>query len=415
VLNHQPPGGERVVLVHIDFPAGRMYEDLEEFQDLARSAGAHVLGIVTGKQRTPNAKYFVGSGKAEEIRAFSAAHRAQLVIFDHALSPAQERNLERLFECRVLDRTGLILDIFAQRARSSEGNLQVELAMLKHLATRLVRGWTHLERQRGGIGLRGPGETQLEIDRRLIKGRIKRIDNQLNKIRKQREQGRRARRKATIPTVALVGYTNAGKSTLFNALTGAKVFVADQLFATLDPTLRRLEFPDAGPVILADTVGFIRHLPHNLVEAFHATLEEVSQADLLLHVIDVNDENKNMRIEQVNGVLESIGADQVPQLLVYNKIDLVDELRPHIDRDDSGKIKRVFISARKTQGFNELTSAITELLGNRFEERVLVLGPEDTAKRAKLYQRAAVITETIDEQGNFHMIVRLPPDEFEQE
>lgn len=402
---------ERVVLVHVNFPAGKIAEDLDEFRELAVSAGANIVAEVTTTRRAPESKYFVGSGKAEEIRDIVRDHKAQLVLFNHVLTPAQERNLEKLCQCRVLDRTGLILDIFAQRARSFEGNLQVELALLKHLSTRLIRGWTHLERQRGGIGLRGPGETQLEVDRRLIRNKIKLITARLAKIRKQRAQGRRARRKAIVPTVALVGYTNAGKSTLFNRLTGADVYVADQLFATLDPTLRRIDFPKGGGFILADTVGFIRHLPHDLVEAFHATLEEVSEADLLLHVVDAHDDNKDLHTEQVDLVLESIGARDVPRLMVYNKIDLCPALSHKIDRNDQGQIHRVLISATKKIGLTELTHAIAELLGRDFVEQEIVLSPKQAKQRALLYERDAVLAENVDEDGNSHLIVRLPRNE----
>lgn len=414
-LNDNPTDGERVVLVHVNFPAGSMEEDLDEFKELALSAGALVVNTVTGTRRVPESKYFVGSGKAEEIRDIVAAEKADLVIFNHVLTPAQERNLERLIHCRVLDRTGLILDIFAQRARSFEGKLQIELALLSHLSTRLVRGWTHLERQRGGIGLRGgPGETQLEVDRRLIRSRIKLIEARLAKIRKQREQGRRARRKAIVPTVALVGYTNAGKSTLFNRLTGSTVYVADQLFATLDPTLRRVDFPKIGPVILADTVGFIRHLPHDLVEAFHATLEEVSEADLLLHVVDAHDENKRFHGEQVEEVLTTIRAEAVPRLLVYNKIDLVPGALPSLDRDEQGHIRRVFISAAKGLGMPELAQAIGEMLGKELVQETVILLPKEAKRRAELYAREAVLAEKIDEEGNYHLTVRLPKVEFER-
>ncbi len=413
-MNERPSGGERVLLVHINFPAGEMAEDLDEFKELAISAGADIVDIISGTRRVPESKYFVGSGKAEEIRDAVLAHKAQLVIFNHNLTPAQERNLERLINCRVLDRTGLILDIFAQRARSFEGKLQVELAVLKHLSTRLVRGWTHLERQRGGIGLRGgPGETQLEVDRRLIRARIKVITERLTKIRKQREQGRRSRRKAVVPTVALVGYTNAGKSTLFNRLTGAEVYVANQLFATLDPTLRRVDFPEMGPVILADTVGFIRHLPHDLVEAFHATLEEVSQAELLIHVVDASDVDRDLHIEQVDAVLTSIEAQNVPRLMVYNKIDLNENVLPKIDRDDTGSIRRVLISATKDLGIAELIAAIGEMLGKEMISGEIVLAPRQAKLRADLYARSAVISEEVDEEGNIHLQVRLPRQEFE--
>lgn len=413
-MNDRPSGGERVVLVHINFPSDQMEEDLAEFKELAESVGAEITSVVTGARRAPESKYFVGSGKAEEIRSAVQANKAQLVIFNHVLTPAQERNLERLVSCRVLDRTGLILDIFAQRARSFEGKLQVELAFLKHQSTRLIRGWTHLERQRGGIGLRGgPGETQLEVDRRLIRNKIRQITHRLEKIRKQREQSRRARRKAIIPTVALVGYTNAGKSTLFNRLTGAAVYVANQLFATLDPTLRRVEFPEYGAVILADTVGFIRHLPHDLVEAFHATLEEVSEADLLLHVVDGLDINRDSHIEQVNLVLETINAREVPRILVYNKIDLNAEIQPKIDRDEFGQIKRVFISAQTGAGLVELASALGEMLGKNLVSREVVLLPGEAKLRADLYSRDAVLSETVDTQGNSHLQIRMPQADFE--
>jgi GTP-binding protein HflX len=413
-LNERPSGEERVVLVHINFPVGKMEESLEEFKELALSAGAQMVGIVLGTRRSPESKYFVGSGKAEEIREAVSANRADLVLFNHILSPAQERNLERLFDCRVLDRTGLILDIFAQRARSFEGKLQVELAMLKHLSTRLIRGWTHLERQRGGIGLRGPGETQLEVDRRLIRSKIKLITARLAKIHKQREQGRRSRRKAIIPTVALVGYTNAGKSTLFNRLTGASVYVANQLFATLDPTLRRAEFPEIGSIVLADTVGFIRHLPHDLVVAFHATLEEVAEADLLLHVIDAQDEQKELHSEQVNQVLETIGAKDVPCILIYNKIDLCPQLSAKIDRDESGQIKRVFISAEKGLGMKELSSAVVEMFSKNVVEKQLILAPKEGKLRAALYEHGAIVSEEVDEEGNYHLVIRMPQVELEK-
>jgi GTPase len=414
-LGESASGKERVVLVHIHFPAGNMEEDLDEFKELAMSAGALVVGLVTGTRRVPESKYFVGTGKADEIREAVLAHKADLVIFNHVLTPAQERNLERLISCRVVDRTGLILDIFAQRARSFEGKLQVELALLSHLSTRLVRGWTHLERQRGGIGLRGgPGETQLEVDRRLIRQRMKVITARLAKIRMQREQGRRARRKAIVPTVALVGYTNAGKSTLFNKLTGSSVYVANQLFATLDPTLRRIDFPTIGPVILADTVGFIRHLPHDLVEAFHATLEEVSEADLLLHVVDAQDENKQYHHLQVDQVLESIEAKSVPRLMVYNKIDLVPDAKPGLVRDEQGQIRRVFISAAKGWGLDELALAIGEMLGKKLVEQTLVLLPKHAKLRAELYAREAIVSETIDEAGNYCLVVRLPQEELDR-
>jgi GTP-binding protein HflX len=319
-----------------------------------------------------------------------------------------------LLQCRFLDRTGLILDIFAQRARSFEGKLQVELALLKHMSTRLVRGWTHLERQRGGIGLRGPGETQLETDRRLIRGRIKLISQRLIKVRQQREQGRRARQKATIPTVAIVGYTNAGKSTLFNRLSGADVYAADQLFATLDPTLRRIQMHELGPVILADTVGFIRHLPHDLVDAFRATLEEVCEAAILLHVVDAHDVRMQENIEQVNEVLATIGGDNVPQLVVFNKIDLCPGVVPHVEHNSVEQLTRVWVSAINNKGMAELETAIMAVLGQDLVERDLLLRPSDGRLRAAFYELDAVLSEVIDDEGCSHLRVRLPKVEIEK-
>lgn len=410
----RPKGGEQAVLVHINFPAGGMQEDLIEFKELARSAGAEPVEVITGVRQAPEPKYFVGTGKAAEIQTAVKVHHADVVIVNHALSPAQERNLERLLQCRVVDRTGLILDIFAQRARSFEGKLQVELALLKHLSTRLVRGWTHLERQRGGIGLRGPGETQLEVDRRLIRNRIQYIMKRLAKVKQQREQSRKARRKAAIPTVALVGYTNAGKSTLFNAITQSEVYVANRLFATLDPTLRRIDLAEVGPVILADTVGFIRHLPHDLVEAFHATLEEVCEADLLLHVVDAHDDNRQANMSQVNSVLKEIGAESVPQVWVYNKIDLCDGLPVGIERDDAKRIYRVFVSAEKKTGIQALELAIAELLEKDMVQRTLSLAPTDAKLRAQLYNMNVVSAERIDEEGNYQLLVKMPRVEWDR-
>lgn len=407
-MNKVVDNRERIVLVHVEFAANEMRADLLEFGELARAGGALVVATVTAKRTVPDAKTFVGSGKAEEIKAVVAEHKAVLVLFNHVLTPGQERNLEKILQCRVLDRTGLILDIFAQRARSFEGKLQVELAMLKHLSTRLIRGWTHLERQRGGIGLRGPGETQLEVDRRLIRDKIKLITARLTRIRKQRDQGRKSRQKATVPTVALVGYTNAGKSTLFNRLTGADVYVANLLFATLDPTLRRIDLPDLGGVVLADTVGFIRDLPHDLVIAFHATLEEVAEADLLLHVVDAGDEQKDLHMAEVDEVLDTIGAKDVPRILVYNKIDLLENMQPKIDRDDTGQIKRVFISATANMGLELLILALQEALNKDVIEKDVLLTPMQAKFRAELYEKNAVIKESIDEEGNAHLRLRLP-------
>ncbi|WP_229519431.1 GTPase HflX [Massilia rhizosphaerae] len=355
----------RAALVGIDFGAGDFKASLEELALLARSAGAEPITTITAKRNSPDPAHFVGSGKADEIAQAVLADKVEIVIFNHALSPAQQRNLERRLNVRVVDRTSLILDIFAQRAQSHEGKLQVELAQLQHLATRLIRGWTHLERQKGGIGLRGPGETQLETDRRLIGERVKMLRTRLTKLRKQHETQRRSRGRNQTFSVSLVGYTNAGKSTLFNTLTKAGVYVANQLFATLDTTSRRLYLgADVGNVVVSDTVGFVRELPHQLVAAFRATLEETIHADLLLHVVDGASSVRMEQIEQVNDVLREIGADHIPQILVWNKIDAAG-LEPGIERDEYGKISRVFISARSGAGLDLLRDAIVEAAGSR--------------------------------------------------
>lgn len=398
--------GETAVLVHIDFSDEERREDLVELQLLVESAGARSVGVITGSRRSPDRKFFIGSGKAEELAALVAATEANVVIFNHALSPAQERNLELVCQCRVLDRTSLILDIFAQRARTHEGKLQVELAQLRHMSTRLVRGWTHLERQKGGIGLRGPGETQLETDRRLLRGRIKNINKRLERVDKQREQSRRARKRSDMPTVSLVGYTNAGKSTLFNALTSSDVYAADQLFATLDPTLRKLDLPD-GAVILADTVGFIRHLPHDLVAAFKATLQETRQAELLLHIVDCADENMADNFEQVQSVLKDIDADEVMQLIVCNKIDLLEDVTPRIEYDDCGKPVRVWVSAHKRLGFDLLLKAITELIGEVIHEFTLRIPATAGHYLGQFYRLDAIQQKEYDDLGNCILSVRL--------
>ncbi|GAB2862657.1 GTPase HflX [Pseudoduganella ginsengisoli] len=350
----------RAALVGVDFGQGDFAASIEELMLLARSAGAEPVTTITGKRSSPDAAYFVGSGKADEIGFAVQDHKLEIVIFNHALSPAQQRNLEKRLNVRVLDRTSLILDIFAQRAQSHEGKLQVELAQLQHLATRLIRGWTHLERQKGGIGLRGPGETQLETDRRLIGERVKMLRSRLAKLRKQHETQRRSRGRSHTFSVSLVGYTNAGKSTMFNAMTKAGVYVADQLFATLDTTSRRVYMgEEVGNVVVSDTVGFVRELPHQLVAAFRATLEETIHADLLLHVVDAASPVRMEQIEQVNLVLKEIGADHIPQILVWNKIDAAG-LEPAVERGEDGNISRVFTSARTGLGLDLLRGAITE-------------------------------------------------------
>lgn len=404
---------ERAVLVSLSLDSDPAGIDTREFEALVVSAGGDPVALVRGHRSAPLARTFVGSGKAAEIAGHLSRENAGLVIFNHSLSPSQERNLERELQCRVLDRTGLILDIFAQRARTHEGKLQVELAQLEHMSTRLVRGWTHLERQKGGIGLRGPGETQLETDRRLLRARIKTIRARLERVRRQRGQGRRSRQRAEMPTLALVGYTNAGKSTLFNRLTHAGVYAADQLFATLDPTLRRIDVPRTGPAVLADTVGFIARLPHGLVESFKATLEETREADLLLHVIDAADAERDAHRRDVQAVLAEIGADRRPVLEIYNKIDLL-EAGPRIDRDAQGRPERVWLSAATGEGVDELFAALAECVGGDLMTRDIELRPEQSRLRAALYSLGAVQSEAFDADGCAQLQIRLPPDDWER-
>jgi len=392
--------GNRAILVHMDTSDEDKREDLSEFIELVSSAGAEILHTATSSRHTPEPKYFIGKGKAAEIRQQVDELKADLVLFNHALSPSQERNLEALLQCRVLDRTGLILDIFAQRARSFEGKLQVELAQLRHLSTRLVRGWTHLERQKGGIGLRGPGETQLETDRRLLGQRIKQINRRLDKVRKQREQGRQSRRKAEIPTVSLVGYTNAGKSTLFNVITDAGVYVQDQLFATLDPTLRKVKLDNEGELILADTVGFIRHLPHDLVEAFRSTLQETAEAHLLLHVIDASDENRDSQIEEVESVLEQIQADRIERIQVMNKID-INAVAPRVDYDAEGRAVRIWLSAQTGEGLDLLRRELTRVFQSEMLVGKITLLPAQARLRALLFELGAVRHESVNNHGHY--------------
>ena len=402
----RPRGGERAILVGVGIGRTVDPNDTAEFSALAASAGTLGVGLVLASRARPDPKYFVGSGKAEEIRACAEEHDADVVLVDQTLTPSQERNLEKLTGRRVLDRNGLILDIFAQRARSFEGKLQVELAQLSHLATRLVRGWTHLERQKGGIGLRGPGETQLETDRRLIAKRIRTLKARLEKLARQRDTSRHVRREVPVPTVALVGYTNAGKSTLFNALTGAATYVADQLFATLDPTVRQVKLAGVGEVVLADTVGFVRALPHELVAAFRSTLQEARDADLLLHVVDASDPLRDERIGQVREVLRSIGAGEIRELVVLNKIDLSLE-KPRIVQGADGIAALVSVSAVTGDGLPGLREALAHAVRPNQVRRTLHLELLAAAVRSDLYRRNAVRIERQCEDGSWDLEVEL--------
>src|SRR3990167_4663830 len=412
-------GGERTLLVQM-----RVYQSdhhdyfddaLAEFKSLAESASAKIVDTITGKLDSPSPKYFLGEGKANEIAENIKANRIDIVLFNHKLSPAQSRNLEELLGCRVHDRSELILDIFSQRARTFEGKLQVELAQLEHMSSRLVRGWTHLERQKGGIGVRGgPGETQLEMDHRLIADRIKLVKKRLDKVCKQREQGRRARQRTQMPVISLVGYTNAGKSTLFNVLTESAVYVADRLFATLDTTCRNINLPAIGKTMLADTVGFVRQLPHELIAAFKATLEETRQADLLLHVVDSHAENITETIETVNTVLKEIGADDIPQLLVMNKIDLSAEPEARIDYDENKLPVRVWISCNKNAGLDLLKKAIAELIAKRLVSCKVTLKSDQGKLRAKLYALGVVKSETTDDEGQSILDLEIQQLDFER-
>ncbi len=402
----RPQSGERAVLVHASHEGLPEKSEREEFAELARSAGAEIVGELMSSRRRPDARHYLGKGKLEELRQLIAANEAELVVSSAALSPSQERNLERELKCRVVDRAGLILDIFAQRARSFEGKLQVELAQLRHLSTRLVRGWTHLERQKGGIGLRGPGETQLETDRRLVGQRIRQLKERLEQVDTRRSMNRRNRIRAEIPTVALVGYTNAGKSTLFNALTDAEVYVQDQLFATLDPTVRRLDLPEGEHVVLADTVGFVRDLPHELIAAFRSTLQEAREADLILHLIDASDPNRWQRVRQVNAVLKELEADHVPQIRVYNKIDKLDR-KPRITNNGSGEGRAVWLSALTGEGLPMLKAAIAQRLRQKTEHRTIQLTASQGRQRAKLFELGAVIAETPIEEGGWTLQLKM--------
>ncbi len=441
-LFERPRGGERALLVGVGIGRPVDPHDTAEFEALAASAGALPVALVTASRSRPDSKYFVGTGKAEEIRDRAQDAKAEVILVDQTLSPSQERNLEKLTSCRVLDRNGLILDIFSQRARSFEGKLQVELAQLSHLSTRLVRGWTHLERQKGGIGLRGPGETQLETDRRLIAKRIRTLRGRLEKLGRQRDTGRHVRREVPVPTVALVGYTNAGKSTLFNRLTGSDSYVADQLFATLDPTVRRIKLAAVGEVVLADTVGFVRSLPHELIAAFRSTLQEAREADLLLHVVDASDPQRDERIVQVREVLAGIGAGEIRELKVFNKIDLLGVGGPRMERsgaersgvDQSGAESRAeqlpgvelphillgadgvptqaWVSARSGAGLGELREAIAQAVRPNQVRQTLHLGLLAAAVRSDLYRREAVRAERQRDDGSWELDVELDPAEM---
>ncbi len=401
----RPSGKERTLLVHLQ--SANELRDAGELNELAVSAGAMPVGAVTARCDHPDPRYLVGKGKVEELRNLASRLEAGLVLFDHALTPSQERNLEKALEVRVVDRTGLILDIFAQRARSFEGKLQVELAQLRHMSTRLVRGWTHLERQKGGIGLRGPGETQLETDKRLIANRIRQIQKRLEKVDRQRQQSRSSRKRAFVPTVSLVGYTNAGKSTLFNALSRSDVYAADQLFATLDPTMRRHAIGENLHVVLADTVGFIRDLPHELIAAFRATLSEASDSDLLLHVVDTLDEHAGEKAQEVDAVLQQIGAGEVPTILIHNKIDQWTDNAPRLERNLHGDITDVWLSARSGAGLPMLELALREFFGRQRIRRTVHLAYAEAGLRAKLYRSGAVLAEEADGEGGWLMQVAI--------
>jgi len=405
-LFDRPQSGERAILVHAGASGAPDIDEREEFAELARSAGAELVGELVSARKRPDPRYFIGAGKLDDLKTLVEDSRAEVVICSASLSPSQERNLERALKCRVLDRAGLILDIFAQRARSFEGKLQVELAQLEHLSTRLVRGWTHLERQKGGIGLRGPGETQLETDRRLLGKRIRQLNERLRQVDRRRTLNRQNRLRAEIPTVALVGYTNAGKSTLFNVLTEAGVYVKDQLFATLDPTVRRIDLPGGQPIILADTVGFVRDLPHELIAAFRSTLQEAREADLILHLIDASDPNRWQRVRQVNSVLKQLDADKIPQIRVYNKIDKLDR-RPRVANNRHGEGRAVWLSAATGEGVDFLLDAIETRLAPEHVHGYLNLEASQGRQRAKLFELGAVINETSTESGGWQLEVNM--------
>ena len=407
----RPQSGEKAILLHASPGGIPDLNEREEFAELAASAGADIVDQLVSSRRRPDSRYFIGKGKLDDVQKSVDRHGAELIISSAPLSPSQERNLERTLKCRVLDRAGLILDIFAQRARSFEGKLQVELAQLRHLSTRLVRGWTHLERQKGGIGLRGPGETQLETDRRLIGNRIRQLNERLEHVDARRTMNRANRVRAEIPTVALVGYTNAGKSTLFNALTQAGVYVEDKLFATLDPTVRKLELPDNGEVILADTVGFVRDLPHELIAAFRSTLQEAREADLILHLIDASDPNRWQRVRQVNAVLRELEADRIPQIRVYNKIDKLDRA-PRLTNNQQGEGRAVWLSAVSGEGIPLLLEAVGRRLCRKKIRGTIRLEASQGRQRALLFDMGAVSQETPAEDGGWILEIELAERDF---
>lgn len=407
----RPKSGERAILLHAAPGRTTQLNEQEEFAELAVSAGAIIVDQLSSSRKRPDSRYFIGKGKLGELSNRIAEHHAELVISSASLSPSQERNLEKALNCRVLDRAGLILDIFAQRARSFEGKLQVELAQLQHLSTRLVRGWTHLERQKGGIGLRGPGETQLETDRRLVGKRIRQLNERLVHVDSRRTMNRQNRIRAEIPTVALVGYTNAGKSTLFNALTNAGVYVEDKLFATLDPTVRKLMLADGSECVVADTVGFVRDLPHELIAAFRSTLQEAREADLILHLIDASDPNRWHRVRQVNGVLKELDADRVPQIRVYNKIDKLDRA-PRLTNNSNGQGRAVWLSAVKGEGISLLLDAIGSRLIRKKIHGVVRLQPGQGRQRALLFDLGAVVREEAADDGGWMLELNLVERDF---
>lgn len=407
----RPQSGEKAILLHASPGGTHHLNEREEFAELAASAGALIVDQLVSSRRRPDSRYFIGKGKLDDVQKSVSRHGAELIISSAPLSPSQERNLEKMLKCRVLDRAGLILDIFAQRARSFEGKLQVELAQLRHLSTRLVRGWTHLERQKGGIGLRGPGETQLETDRRLIGKRIRQLKERLEQVDARRTMNRRNRMRAEIPTVALVGYTNAGKSTLFNTLTAAGVYVEDKLFATLDPTVRKLELPDKGEVILADTVGFVRDLPHELIAAFRSTLQEAREADLILHLIDSSDPNRWQRVRQVNAVLCELEADRVPQIRVYNKIDKLDRA-PRLTNNQRGEGRAVWLSAATGEGIPLLLDAVARRLSRKKIRGTIRLEASQGRQRALLFDMGAVLQEKGTDDGGWLLEIELVERDF---